>query len=372
VSENWLMLNMVDQNGIFVTPVTQTGANAGIAIEDIEATDEDQGEVAPGGDTAVSSVAPISYQNVIPEEDEPEVTVEASSDYGDIAVVVDFIPDFDAPQVGALTAVNCGFTIAITDNKATDCAATVVTVLNSAGEDITDSLTVEGVASDNETECNTLVTGESVAPGTYSVTITATDAAGNSSAAVTKTVTITTCDASVVPSCGGVDPTFASFNETLDVTITGVDTSFVQGTTSVSFGCDGVTVNSTTVLSSTEVVANITVAADAAEGACAVTVTTGPQVIECAFEIVSDAPVCNVSPAAIAENTNTEVTISVENIVLDETAEVLVGTSCSAITVNSATVDAANQTITAQLIAGNVESDTTCTIIIRQGGLDVE
>ena len=31
-------------------------------------------------------------------------------------LVLDYSPDFNKPEIGALTAIDCGFTIAITDN----------------------------------------------------------------------------------------------------------------------------------------------------------------------------------------------------------------------------------------------------------------
>src|SRR5262249_50767365 len=63
----------------------------------------------------------------------------------------------------------------------------------------------------------------------------------------------------------------------LNVTITGQFTNFVNGQSVASFGA-GITVNSTTVADATHVTANISILANAAPGARTVTLTTGPEV----------------------------------------------------------------------------------------------
>jgi RHS repeat-associated protein len=66
--------------------------------------------------------------------------------------------------------------------------------------------------------------------------------------------------------------------QNVSVTITGQLTNFVQGTSTVSFGAAGVTVNSVTVASWTSLTANISLAANATTGSRTVTVTTGAEV----------------------------------------------------------------------------------------------
>lgn len=75
-----------------------------------------------------------------------------------------------------------------------------------------------------------------------------------------------------------VSPASGSLGATLDVAITGANTHFSQGTSTVSFGA-GITVNSVTVGSATQLSANITIAGGAAPGARTVTVTTGGEVV---------------------------------------------------------------------------------------------
>lgn len=59
------------------------------------------------------------------------------------------------------------------------------------------------------------------------------------------------------PSLTTVSPTAGSVSATINVAITGANTHFVQGSTTVSFGA-GVTVNNVTVSSATQLSANIT------------------------------------------------------------------------------------------------------------------
>ena len=83
------------------------------------------------------------------------------------------------------------------------------------------------------------------------------------------------------PSCLAVNPQYGNKGQTLDVTITGLNTNFTDTDSIVSFGCSGITINSTTVSSATRVTANITIAPDAPPGICDVTVTTGEEIITC-------------------------------------------------------------------------------------------
>ena len=63
--------------------------------------------------------------------------------------------------------------------------------------------------------------------------------------------------------CSGVNPQSGYKGQTLDVTITGLNTNFRDTDSTVSFGCSGITINSTTVSSATQVTATITIASDA-------------------------------------------------------------------------------------------------------------
>jgi hypothetical protein len=80
--------------------------------------------------------------------------------------------------------------------------------------------------------------------------------------------------------CEGVSPSFGLQGETLDVTITGYNTNF-EYSTIVDFGCSGITINSTSLSSETQIIANITIAPDASPDICDVTAATGDEIITC-------------------------------------------------------------------------------------------
>ncbi|MBU4392098.1 MAG: hypothetical protein KJ907_10650 [Actinobacteria bacterium] len=79
------------------------------------------------------------------------------------------------------------------------------------------------------------------------------------------------------PSIASVSPTSGRRGQTLDVSITGSNTSFAGGTSAAAFG-SGITVNSTTVTDATHATANITISDNAATGARDVNVTTGSEI----------------------------------------------------------------------------------------------
>ncbi|MDX2151723.1 MAG: Ig-like domain-containing protein [Bryobacteraceae bacterium] len=87
-------------------------------------------------------------------------------------------------------------------------------------------------------------------------------------------------------------PNNARQAETLNVIVSGLFTSFVQGSTTASFG-DGITVNSVTVTSPTTATVNITIAPNAVVGARTVTLTTGLQIASRvgAFTVLPGLPV---------------------------------------------------------------------------------
>lgn len=109
--------------------------------------------------------------------------------------------------------------------------------------------------------------------GQYTIRLTVSDEAGNPDAVDTVTVTVDN------PIISNVDPSESNRfgNIRLLVTITCENTNFVDGVSVADFG-SGITVNSTTVNSPTEAVADITVSSSATTGSRDVTVTTGAEV----------------------------------------------------------------------------------------------
>ena len=104
----------------------------------------------------------------------------------------------------------------------------------------------------------------------YTVDVTVTDAQTGS--------TMVQFDWSVdnpTPTLSSISPTSGAQNTTLDVTLTG--SNFIDGVSTVSFSGSGITINSTTVNSDTEIVVNISISATAPANDRDVTVTNaGP------------------------------------------------------------------------------------------------
>jgi hypothetical protein len=74
-----------------------------------------------------------------------------------------------------------------------------------------------------------------------------------------------------------VTPNNGTQGQNLPVTVTDLNTHFVQGTTTADFG-SGIIVNSVVVTSAVSMTANISIAGNAVVGARTVTVTTGTEV----------------------------------------------------------------------------------------------
>jgi hypothetical protein len=149
--------------------------------------------------------------------------------------------------------------------------------------------------------------------------------------------------------CVEVDPTFAMQGRTLDVTIRGVDTHF-DATSQVSFSCRGITVNSVTANSASELTANITIACDASQNRCDVSVTTGSETTTCtkAFEIVimpCDFLTPTVEPWTVGAGETLDVTISITDHDVRTIKDLDVQFSCAGITVNSVTANSSSTVI---------------------------
>jgi hypothetical protein len=113
------------------------------------------------------------------------------------------------------------------------------------------------------------------------------------------------------PSLTSAIPGSAQAGATVNVVIDGAFTSFVQGTSTVSFG-SGVTVNTITVSSATQLTANITVATNASVGNRDVNVTTGAQSVTLSngFAVLPGTPVVTqINPNIGTPNATVSVTI---------------------------------------------------------------
>jgi RHS repeat-associated protein len=123
-------------------------------------------------------------------------------------------------------------------------------------------------------------------PGTYQLRLTGSDSALTGSSDITVTVQGSSTLQSVSPNAG------PQGQQGLSVTLTGQNTSWLQGTTVASFG-SGITISSFTVSSPTTAAAVINIASTAAVGSQTVTITTGSEVetLTNGFTITAGTPV---------------------------------------------------------------------------------
>ncbi len=101
----------------------------------------------------------------------------------------------------------------------------------------------------------------------------------------------------------------------LNVTLTGLFTNFVNGTSVAGFGTSDIAVNSTTVTSATTAVANINISLTAALGLRNVTVTTGGQVASIAggFSVLAAGPSAVLNPASAQQGASETILITGTN-----------------------------------------------------------
>jgi Big-like domain-containing protein/ASPM-SPD-2-Hydin domain-containing protein len=150
-----------------------------------------------------------------------------------------------------------------------------------------------------------------------------------------------------------VSPPTGTQGTTLNVNLTGVFTSFVNGTSVANFG-SGITVNSTTVSSSTAAVANITISQTASIGSRTVSVTTGGQVasITGGFSVLVGVPtLLTASPAFAQAGSTTNVVITGEFTSFAQGSSSV--TFGSGVTVNSVTVSSTTQLTANISVASN-------------------
>jgi len=151
-------------------------------------------------------------------------------------------------------------------------------------------------------------------PGTYTLSLTGSDSQLNSSSSVTITVNPSQTATTIL----SVNPNTGSQGQAnLSVTITGQNTHFGQGTTTVDLG-PGITVGSVTVTDATHLTAQVTIDVAAAVGARTVTATTGAEVASLAngflvTGLVSGPTITTVSPNSGQQGQGGPVTIVGQN-----------------------------------------------------------
>ncbi|MCX5895023.1 MAG: hypothetical protein NTZ51_04215 [Proteobacteria bacterium] len=170
------------------------------------------------------------------------------------------------------------------------------------------------------------------------------------------------------PTCVDIDPSFGTEGMTNDITITGEGTNFETGKTTVSFGCEGIIINSTTVISKTILTVNITVPCGTAANDCDVTVTTGNELLKCKFFItVLPCIWCETTPVEVDEGTDVTfvATSSCYECAPHFNADSTVAFSCDAISIHNTTVESSTK-ITLNATVGYVAHDTDCNVLVDE------
>lgn len=153
-------------------------------------------------------------------------------------------------------------------------------------------------------------------------------------------------------------PTGTQGSTNQNITLTGLFTHFVNGTSVANFG-SGITVNSTTVSSSTSAVANITISPTATIASRNVSVTTGSETatITGGFSVLAGVPsLLSASPASAQAGSTANVVVNGQFTSFQQgvsTVSFGSGVAVNIITVNSATQLTANITVAANATVGS-------------------
>jgi hypothetical protein len=144
------------------------------------------------------------------------------------------------------------------------------------------------------------------------------------------------------PTLSSISPSASDVDNTLNVRLVG--TNFINGSSSVGFSGSGITVNSVTFGSSTQLTVSITISLTAPAGTRNVSVTTpgGTATLSNAFEVLpSNLPtVSGISPSSGKRGTTLNVVLTGSNYL---NGEIIVAISGGGVTVNSVTVNSATQ-----------------------------
>lgn len=146
---------------------------------------------------------------------------------------------------------------------------------------------------------------------TATISLSAGATVGPRSVTVTTGAQVLTSNFNVTPQVVllSMTPNVILRGQTANLVVTGQNTQWVQGTTAASFSAAGVTVNSTTVNSNTQITVNVTVDSAAAIGDRTLTVTTGAQVLTGLALNISPG-LSSVSPSSGARGQTLTVTVN--------------------------------------------------------------
>ncbi len=217
---------------------------------------------------------------------------------------------------------------------------------------VSGGISVTGISVVDGLHANVTVFVPNTTPlGAYNVTLTT----GGEVATILGGFTVTTGS----PQISAVNPPTGNQGETnQNVTITGLFTSFVNGTSVASFGSD-ITVNSTTVTGPTLAVANITISNTAALGSRNVTVNTSGQIasITGGFTVLAGIPaLTTVSPTMGQAGTTVNLVVNGAFTTFQQgftSVSLGDGIVTNFVTVNSTTQLTANITVPSNASVGN-------------------
>lgn len=142
----------------------------------------------------------------------------------------------------------------------------------------------------------------------------------------------------VIPSISSAAPSNGDPGTTVSVVLTGINSGWVQGTTTVSFG--DLTVNSVTVANPNSLTANVTIPQLVTPGTRTITVTTSSRTLTLTNGFAVNAPVLTVSPASLVRGQTRQVVITGTKTFWAQGQTNIAGNSFAA---NSVTVDSPTQ-----------------------------
>ncbi len=188
------------------------------------------------------------------------------------------------------------------------------------------------------------IAGTPTQTGTFNFTVLVTDAQ-NGSASATYSIVITPA-----PVFSSISPSVATAGQSATVSITTLNTHFLQGTTAVSLGA-GVTVNSLTVNSATSLTAALSLDPNAAPGSRDLTITTGTETLTATVAFNVAAPnlpaITSVSPDGAKSGQTVSVTVQGSNL-----AAATFSVSSSGGTIAQPTISSDGTSATMQVTAG--------------------
>ncbi len=272
----------------FVNGTTTANFGTGITVNSVTVNSATQATA----NITVSPITTLGYRNVSVTTGTQVVSLTNAYDVtlGPAAIVGPLSPT-DGAEGQSLNVVITG--------SQTHWAQGVTTASFGGGIQVT-SVTVTGLQS--ATVGITIPTGTPT--GSYNVTLTT----GGEVATILGGFTVGTGAAQI----GSVNPPTGTQGTTINVTLTGLFTHWVQGTSVATFG-SGITVNSLTVNSATSAVANITISPTAAIASYTPTVTTGAEVanITGGFSVLAGVPtLTSAAPGTIQAGTTGNIVIN--------------------------------------------------------------